>query len=341
MKSLADFLAAGVLVLAMTGLVRAADSPAPPVTSQPATQAATQADPKVVAALVDQLNHNDFKVREAATKKLIALGEPVRPMLEAELKKPDPDPEVVLRINIVLNEIGIETVKLTDQVSMKFKRIPAGKFMMGSPDGEKDRQPNEGPQHEVAISKPFYMGIYHVTQEQYEAVMGKNPSNFKGPQNPVETVSWDEAVEFCKKASEKAGKKVRLPTEAEWEYACRAGSKTRFCFGDDDDKLGDFAWYAANSGNTTHPVGQKKPNAWGLYDLHGNVWQWCADRYDDKYYGNSPKTDPTGPAEGPYRVLRGGSWNNSPQGCRSAFRINNAPDGRNDLIGFRVAMDSK
>ena len=287
-------LALTVGVLLFANAARAAG----PIT-QPDATATTQADPRVVADLVSQLNHNEFNVREAATRKLIALGEPVRPMLEAELKKPDPDPEVVLRINIVLNEIGVLTLKLTDQVSMKFMRIPAGKFMMGSPDGEKDRQPNEGPQHEVAISKPFYMGIYHVTQEQYEAVMGKNPSNFKGQQNPVETVSWDEAVEFCKKASEKAGKKVRLPTEAEWEYACRAGSKTRFCFGDDDDKLGDFAWYAANSGNTTHPVGQKKPNAWGLYDLHGNVWQWCADRYDAKYYGNSPKTDPTGPAEGP------------------------------------------
>ena len=180
---------------------------------------------------------------------------------------------------------------------MKLALIPSGKFMMGSPKDEKDRLDNEGPQREVTISKAFYMGVYAVTQEQYERIMGENPSYFKGGQNPVETVSWDDAVEFCKKLSQKSSKAVSLPTEAQWEYACRAGSTTRFSYGDDDDKLGDYAWYGKNSGSKTHPVGQKKPNAWGLYDMHGNAWQWCSDWYADTY-ANANKTDPTGPAFG-------------------------------------------
>jgi formylglycine-generating enzyme required for sulfatase activity len=225
---------------------------------------------------------------------------------------------------------------------MKLVLIPSGKFMMGSPKGEKDRSDNEGPQHEVTLSKPFYMGVYTVTQEQYEQMMGKNPSDFKGATNPVELVSWDGAVEFCKKLSDKTGKKVRLPTEAEWEYACRAGSKTRFSYGDDNDyaNLGDYAWYTKNSDNKTHPVGQKKPNEWGLYDMHGNVWQWCSDWYADSY-ANAGKTDPSGPASGSTRVLRGGCWNFTPLYCRSAYRVRLAPGYRYLSIGFRVVVDLK
>jgi formylglycine-generating enzyme required for sulfatase activity len=229
---------------------------------------------------------------------------------------------------------------LGSNVSMKLVLIPAGKFLMGSPDGEPNRFPDEGPQHEVTISKPFYMGVYTVTQEQYEQVMGKNPSSFKGPQNPVETVSWDDAVEFCKKLSQKRGRAVSLPTEAQWEYACRAGSKSRFSFGDDDDKLGDYAWYWKNSDSKTHPVGQKKPNDFGLYDMHGNVWQWCSDWYTESY-ANAGKTDPTGPASGSIRVLRGGSWCHYPLICRSAYRYGLTPDLRGSLIGFRVSVDLK
>jgi formylglycine-generating enzyme required for sulfatase activity len=216
------------------------------------------------------------------------------------------------------------TLDLGGGVTMKLVLIHPGKFMMG-----------EEEQHEVTLSKPFYMGVTEVTQAQYEAIMGTNPSSFKGPANPVETVSWNDATEFCKKLSEKTRQAVRLPTEAEWEYACRAGTKTAFSFGDDESALGDYAWYAANSGDTTHPVGQKKPNAWGLFDMHGNVWEWCAD-----WWGVYPKgavTDPQGPASGKYRVLRGGAWPLDPGRCRSASLTDFTPDSRYFIYGFRVA----
>jgi len=184
------------------------------------------------------------------------------------------------------------------------------------------------------------MGVCEVTQEQYQAVVGGNPSNFKGPQNPVEAVSWDDAVAFCQAMSRKTGQTVRLPTEAQWEYACRAGSTTRFCFGDADSGLGAYAWYTENSGNQTHPVGQKKPNDFGLYDMHGNVWEWCADWYADSY-ANANSVDPQGPGSGSARVLRGGCWYINRRFCRSAFRLRIAPVLRDDYIGFRVSVDLK
>ena len=228
------------------------------------------------------------------------------------------------------------TLDLGRGVTMKLVLIRPGKFVMGSPDSEQGRARNEGPQHEVIITKPFYIGVTEVTQAQYEAVMGTNPSKFKGATNPVETVSWDDAVEFCKKLSEKTGKAVRLPTEAEWEYACRAGSKTGFSFGDADDGLGDYAWYDANSGGTTHPVAKKKPNAWGLYDMHGNDFEWCADWYGD--YPKGAATDPQGPASGSSRVLRGGAWTDNPNRCRSADRDHYSPGQLSSCYGFRVVV---
>lgn len=209
---------------------------------------------------------------------------------------------------------------------MKMVPLRPGKFMMG-----------EGPQqHEVTISKPFYMGATEVTQAQYEAIMKANPSLVKGPTNPVEMVSWDNATDFCRKLSAKTGKAVRLPTEAEWEYACRAGSTTRFCFGDVDEGLADYGWSLDNSGGKTRPVGQKKPNAWALYDMHGNVCEWCADLYGE--YPNGPVTDPQGPAAGYGRVLRGGSVYNNSYGCRSACRRKCAPGDGTSENGIRVVV---
>jgi formylglycine-generating enzyme required for sulfatase activity len=227
---------------------------------------------------------------------------------------------------------------LGNGVTMKLVLIPAGKFTMGSPDSEQGRRDSEGPQHEVIITKPFYMGATEVTQAQYEAVMGKNPSEFKGATNPVENVSWNDAAEFCKKLSEKTRQAVRLPTEAEREYACRAGSKTRFSFGDSDSDLGDYAWVAGNSGGKAHLVGQKKPNAWGLYDMHGNVTEWCADWHGS--YSSGPSTDPQGAGSGRFRVARGGSWYlEDPGNFRCADRNRDlAPTYRNSHLGFRCAM---
>jgi formylglycine-generating enzyme required for sulfatase activity len=229
----------------------------------------------------------------------------------------------------------------TNSIGMKFVLIPAGEFTMGSPENEQNRFRDEGPQHKVKITKPFYMQTTEVTQAQWKAVMGSNPSYFKGDDLPVEQVSWDDAQEFIKKLSTKEGVKYRLPTEAEWEYAYRAGSTTKYCFGDDESKLGEYAWYGENSDSKTHPVGSKKPNAWGLYDMHGNVWEWCQDQYDGDYYRNSPAEDPQGPANGEDRVLRGGRWDGGSRYCRSASRFGSGSSIRGSAFGFRAARSSE
>ncbi len=222
------------------------------------------------------------------------------------------------------------TLDLGQGIILELLRIPAGKFMMGS--NERD---NEKPIHEVTI-QPFYLGKYPITQEQYQAVMGSNPSHFKGAKLPVEQVSWDDAVKFCEKLSQN-DKKYRLPSEAEWEYACRAGTQTQYCFGDDESKLEDYAWYDENSGSTTHPVGEKKPNAFGLYDMHGNVWEWCSDRWHENY--EKAPTDgsswETGTVEN-YRALRGGSWYDYARNCRSGLRNWLGADLDDNDCGFRV-----
>ena len=178
---------------------------------------------------------------------------------------------------------------------MELVLIPAGAFMMGDEKGDAE----EKPAHKVTFSKPFYMGKFEVTQEQWEAVMGGNPSHFKGARNPVDRVSWEACQSFIKKLNEKsagAGITFSLPSEAQWEYACRTGSSTEFGFGNGESKLNEYGWFADNADDTTHPVGQKKPNAWGLYDMHGNVWEWTADWYDEDYYRKSPTIDPSGPS---------------------------------------------
>ena len=217
---------------------------------------------------------------------------------------------------------------------MEFVLIPAGTFMMGSPDSDPDADDNEKPAHQVTLSQDFYLGKYPVTQAQWEAMMGANPSEFKGAARPVETVSWDDVQAFMQKLNERGGADhYRLPTEAQWEYACRAGSSTRYHFGDDAAQLGDYAWYHDNSGGQTHPVGQKQPNAWGLYDMHGNVWEWVQDWYGD--YTVAPVTDPIGPTSGAVRVIRGGSWGDAALYARSAVRFRFHPGDRFDNLGFR------
>ncbi len=273
--------------------------------------------------------------------------------------------------------------EITNSIGMKLVLIPKGTFTMGSPESEERPDRNDETQHEVTISKDYYLGVTEVTQGHYEKVIGTNPSYFRvgrirgsSSNHPVEQISWENAVEFCKKLSDlpeekAAGRVYRLPTEAEWEYACRAGSKTPYGFGDNRRDLGNYAWFLNNSGSreldsdalearrqdnpdyetiqeyedtiksagcATHPVGEKKANAWGLYDMHGNVWEWCSD-----WYGEYPKgavSDPVGPREGSFRVYRGGGWRNRAAQCRSAVRYSNGRVAPHHSLGFRVAMSS-
>ena len=240
-------------------------------------------------------------------------------------------------------QLGV-AVQHTNSIGMKLALIPPGEFMMGSPRSDGYAHDEEKPQHKIRITKPFYLGVYEVTQAEYEKVMGRNPSRTKGAANPVEQVTWDEAAEFCRKLSSKEGKTYRLPTEAEWEYACRAGTTTRYSFGDNPANLGQYAWHRRNSNYKTHPVGGKKPNGWGLYDMHGNVWEWCADWFDLQYYANSSQNDPQGPPEGSSRLYRGGSWFEwRADRLRSAYRcrpdrFRRMPSYRNHELGFRVAL---
>ena len=253
-----------------------------------------------------------------------------------------------------LQELAVD---LGDGVKLEMVLIPAGEYMMGSGESTQDIaafQKNttgvdvpseafngEHPQHRVRITKPFYLGKYEVTQEQWEAVMGSNPSEFKGAKNPVEQVSWENCRDFLNKLNEKVGGKPGkfvLPTEAQWEYACRAGSTTRFCFGDDANQLRQYAYYGCEQSFTTHRVGEKKPNAFGLYDMHGNVFEMCQDWYSDDYFSKSPTDDPIGPDFGTDRVCRGGSWLYEALYSRSAVRRRVKPDFLHHGSGFRVSM---
>lgn len=231
-------------------------------------------------------------------------------------------------------------------IGLKLVLIPAGEFEMGS--NERDF---EKPVHRVRLTKPFYLGQTEVTRGQWESVMGTTPwkgesSVQEGAEYPATYVSWNDAVEFCRKLSVKEGKTYRLPTEAEWEYACRAGTTTKYSFGDDESRLSEYAWYDKNAYDVDekakyeHRVATKQANPWGLYDLHGNVWEWCEDRYGEKYYGDtSAGSDPSGPVTGSDRVVRGGGWYDSPALCRSTIRFGVSPDRRSGgSLGFRVAL---
>lgn len=240
----------------------------------------------------------------------------------------------IIKLEIKLNRQRL----IKNSIGMELVYVPPINFMMGSPVTETGRE-NDEYQHTVTLTKGFYLQATEVTQGQWQAVMGNAPSRFSSCGNscPVEMVSWDDAQKFIRKLNSKEGTNIyRLPTEAEWEYAARAGSTMRFCFGDSDDRLSAFAWYSNNSGKKTHPVAQKKPNDWGLYDMHGNVYEWCQDWYGKNYQSNY-STDPAG-LHRDFRVSRGGSWLNDAKYCRSADRNMYRVDYRDDFLGFRVVL---
>ncbi len=252
---------------------------------------------------------------------------------------PTPTPAVVATTAIPAVAPTSDQKNITNSIGMEFVLIPVGEFDMGSPSNEAGRWNAEGPVHRVKISNAFYMGKYEVTQKQWRDVMGTNPSNFKGDNLPVEYVSWNEVQEFIKKLNEKEGaNKYRLPSEAEWEYAARAGTTTRYSFGDDESKLSDYAWYTDNSGSKTHEVGTKKPNPWGLYDVHGNVWEWVQDKWYGNYNG-APTDGSVWEGDGSVRVVRGGGWDGGAGDCRSANRNGNDPASRSNYVGFRLVME--
>ncbi len=214
--------------------------------------------------------------------------------------------------------------------------LRGGYFSMGSP-GDRGYF-NERPRHRVKVN-PFWIGRYEVTQIQYRGIMGSNPSYFRGLTRPVEQVSWQMAVDFCKKFSSLYGVTARLPSEAEWEYAARAGTSTDYSWGNRID--GAYCWYNVNSGDSSHPVGLKKPNSWGLYDMSGNVFEWCMDYYSDGFYGDSPGDNPRGPGTGYSRVARGGSWQNNRFNLRSSFRVPFRPERGHFVNGFRIVIEPK
>ena len=233
------------------------------------------------------------------------------------------------------NAAGGERI-FENSLGMKLVLIPAGEFVMGSPFDEKYRQQDEFP-HPVVISRPYYIGMTEVTQAQWVEIMGINRSNSRGDNLPVEKISWQDAVLFCKKLSEREGKIYRLPTEAEWEYACRAGIPGAVGA---DGMLYDVAWYASNSDAGTHAIGSKTPNAWGLYDMLGNVSEWCGDYYVPDY-PRIETVDPAGPEKGSARVIRGGAWDSFPPACRAAARSSAPSSYQFTQTGLRVVMEAE
>jgi formylglycine-generating enzyme required for sulfatase activity len=314
-----------------------------------------------------------FEVRRGDNPALTVTLEPPPPPITDPMPPPVVD---VPRPPVTVTPSPTPSVKdslITNTLGMKLKLIPAGEFDMGAPDLEPESQDDEKPRHRVRITKPFYLGVYEVTQAEYQAVTGTNPSYFsatgEGKANvagmdtarfPVECVSWLDAIVFCNKLSEREGLRpcyeadgkpiaggtgYRLPTEAEWEYACRAGTKTAYSFGDtispsDASYGGNYRYYDKSKGpysERTALVGSYRPNAFGLYDMHGNVWEWCDDWYDEKYYSKGPAEDPLNSTHGSSRVIRGGGWNVPAENCRAASRLRDTPTGTGLNLGLRVA----
>ena len=256
-----------------------------------------------------------------------------------------PTPTVSLSVVPTSLSFNAPGEMMLPEVGLAVVQIVPGSFLCGSDAGSAD----EAPAHRVQISYPFSIAKVPVTQHQYKAVMDATPSHFKGARHPVESVNWEEAMEFCRRLTaleRKAGRipgdaLFRLPTEAEWEYCCRgvtgdSGAATEFCYGNEPALLEDYAWFAGNSDRSTHPVGQKKPNALGIYDMHGNVGEWCLDWLAP--YSTDAALSPGGPAIGTRRVRRGGAWASIPRLCRCASRLGVLPNCRSPLLGFRVVL---
>ncbi len=253
----------------------------------------------------------------------------------------------MLFLSFVLTTQNIMANESKSFAGIRFIKIEAGCFQMGQDKqtqlDSKDKQTtgNELPQHQVCIEKPFYIGESEITQKQWEDIMGNNPSKFKGFHRPVERVSWNDTQEFIKKLNAQEETTLfRLPTEAEWEYAARAGTKTVYSFGDDIKEIKSYAWFGNEGYNgDSHEVGQKKPNPWGLVDVHGNVWEWVQDWYDPAFYSKNSEKNPHGAESGQYKVYRGGSWVAKASNLRSAVRYSGLPNTRSSDIGFRLVRD--
>jgi formylglycine-generating enzyme required for sulfatase activity len=250
-----------------------------------------------------------------------------------------------LRLVKELDSMEERTLLLPGSIPLRVVRIPAGRFQMGSPTSEVGHATDEAPVREVSISRPFWLGAWEVTQEQWQSVMGSNPSTFQPATNasqlPVERVSWNDAQDFLNRLNALGLGRFRLPTEAEWEYAARAGSSERFSFGDDPGyrTLANHAWFYSRAEGRSHPVGAKRPNAWNLYDMYGNVWEWCSDWFAP--YSAGPAVDPQGPPTGREKVIRGGSWFNEPEALRSANRHRHPPESRQTNLGLRIVWEEE
>jgi len=295
---------------------------------------------ELTTVLETMLQDIPVKRYQSATEVLAALVNKKTIVIPTPINPPKPPANT----NVNINPQSSFTEDLGNGVKLEMIAIPGGTFLMGSPASEAERQDHESPQHQVTVPS-FFMGKYPLTQAQYQAIIGKNPSNFKGNNRPVETVSWDDAVLFCEELSQKTGKNYRLPSEAEWEYACRAGTKTPFSFGDNitTDLVnynGNYPYKSAPKGKyreQTTDVGTFPPNAFGLYDMHGNVWEWCEDDWHENYI-NAPTNGSAWNSQSgtKYKLLRGGSWSYNAGPCRAANRSWLSRGSRYDLYGFRV-----